>query len=99
MIRAAPAVRFHEVSFSYGEKAVLRGASFQVAAGEHVALLEKAARARSTILTLLLGFAAAQAGAISIDGRGLSDLDAAQWRRALGLAAAAADDLPWHASR
>ena len=83
VIRAAPTVRFHEVSFSYGGKAVLQGASFQIAAGEHIALTGESGAGKSTILTLLLGFAASQSGAIWVDEQGLSDLDVAQWRRAL----------------
>jgi ATP-binding cassette subfamily C protein CydD len=77
---SAPAIGFHDVSFSYGGKPVLQGASFQIPRGEHVALVGESGAGKSTILALLLGFAAAQAGSISIDERSLSDLDVTQWR-------------------
>jgi ATP-binding cassette, subfamily C, bacterial CydD len=82
-IVSAPAIVFHEVSFSYGGNPVLEGAEFRIAQGEHIALTGESGAGKSTILTLLLGFAAAQAGTISVDERNLADLDITEWRARL----------------
>ena len=82
-IDTAPAIAFQQVSFTYGGNPVLQGASFRISGGEHVALVGESGAGKSTILTLLLGFAAAQAGTVSVGGTNLPDLDLTEWRRRL----------------
>jgi ATP-binding cassette, subfamily C, bacterial CydD len=82
-IDAVPAISFRGVSFSYGRKPILQGATFQISKGEHVALVGESGAGKSTILSLLLGFAAAQAGTISVDEKNLADLDVTGWRARL----------------
>ena len=80
-IMSAPAVWFRDVHYSYGGKPVLQAATFGVSPGAHVALVGESGAGKSTILSLLLGFAGVQAGEITIDGVSLSDLDIGEWRR------------------
>jgi ATP-binding cassette subfamily C protein CydD len=78
--RAPPAITFHRVTFSYPGRPVLDEASFRLEGGEHVAIAGASGAGKSTILFLLLGFAAPQEGAIAIDGAALPDLSMPAWR-------------------
>ncbi len=82
-ITAAPAVVFRDVVFSYSEKPLLQGATFEVGPGEHAALTGASGAGKSTLLMLLLGFARTEKGVIEVDGFPLDELDVAQWRRAI----------------
>lgn len=77
----ACSVSFDSVSFSYDGRPILAGASFSVAAGEHVALTGPSGAGKSTILALLLGQAAPQEGCIRVGGVELAALDARAWLR------------------
>ena len=80
-IRNAPSVEFREVRFSYSGKVVLDAASFQIGAGERVALTGASGAGKSTILSLLMGFIAAEKGVVEIDAGSLSLYDLRDWRR------------------
>jgi ATP-binding cassette subfamily C protein CydD len=77
----APTLAFRGVSFSYGAKQVLRTADFTVLTGEHVALTGTSGAGKSTIFSLLLRFAEADAGTITVDDAPLAALDIVEWRR------------------
>ena len=64
------AVEFRNVSFCYprGEQPALDHVSFNLSPGQTVALVGASGSGKSTIATLLLGFYAADAGEILIDG-------------------------------
>lgn len=47
--------RFHEVTKSYGAQEVLRGVTFQINPGEHVALVGRNGAGKTTILRLITG--------------------------------------------
>jgi sulfonate transport system ATP-binding protein len=58
---AAPAIRLHAVTKSYGEAPVLDGLDLEIAAGQVVALLGRSGSGKSTLLRLLAdAFASAQ---------------------------------------
>ncbi len=57
--------------------------SLSVPAGAHVVLVGASGSGKSTLLQLLIGFLAPQAGSIQVDGKDLSALDTASWRRRL----------------
>jgi len=78
----AISIRFEdvEVSFADGRRA-LDGVSFEIAAGERVALVGPSGAGKTTVLNLLLGFVRPTAGRILINGVPLDKLDLAAWRR------------------
>ncbi len=63
------AIAFENVSFSYGEKEILRNVSFGVKRGETLAITGKSGGGKSTVLKLILGFYDCQAGQIYVDGK------------------------------
>jgi ATP-binding cassette subfamily C protein CydCD len=71
--RKRAGVRFEDVTFAYGgdERAALRGVSFEVPAGQTVALVGRSGAGKTTCAHLLLRFWDPQQGRISIDGRDL----------------------------
>jgi len=56
--------RFHEVTKSYGAQEVLRGVTFQINPGEHVALVGRNGAGKTTILRLITGVESADNGGI-----------------------------------
>jgi subfamily B ATP-binding cassette protein MsbA len=68
-------LRFDDVHFSYGDgRSALRGVSFSVRAGEHVALVGASGAGKSTLVSLLLGFGRPSSGAITWNGEPLASL-------------------------
>lgn len=65
----------HEVTFRYrpGDAPVLDGVSFEVAAGEFVALAGPSGSGKSTVLRLLLGFEEPERGTVTYDGVDLAE--------------------------
>lgn len=60
-------VSFEEVSFGYGEEAVLKELNLRIGAGEKVAFVGKSGEGKSTLLQLLCRFYAPASGKICID--------------------------------
>lgn len=80
--RGAFAIGFEKVSFAYaGETPALRDVTFDIEAGEHVAIVGPSGAGKSTLTNLLLGFARADAGRIVVAGAPLADIALADWRR------------------
>ncbi len=76
--RAARAVRFEDVTFSYPARpgtAALERFSLSVAPGERVALVGPSGAGKSTIFALLLRFYDPQIGAVRIDGVDARELE------------------------
>ncbi|MBX6723843.1 MAG: thiol reductant ABC exporter subunit CydD, partial [Dactylosporangium sp.] len=76
-------IRFEGVTVRYERGVALRDASFEIRAGERVALVGPSGSGKSTILALLLGFVTPTEGRITVDGVDLRDLDLDRWRRRL----------------
>ncbi len=81
--RPAPAVRlrgelaFSDVSFRYPSRPqspVLRGLTLHAAAGEKIALVGPSGAGKSTVVSLLLRFYDPDSGALTIDGRSITDI-------------------------
>ena len=82
---AFDAVRFHYPSRP--ESAALDGVSFDIAAGERVALVGPSGAGKSTTFELLLRFYDPTAGAVRFDGVDLRDAEPAELRARIGLVA------------
>lgn len=80
-------IEFSNVTFAYpGEHApeVLRGVSFRIQPGEHVAIIGKVGSGKSTINRLVLGLYQPTSGSIKVDGVDIRQLDPAELRKSIG---------------
>jgi ATP-binding cassette subfamily C protein len=75
---------FDRVSFGYGDKAVLRDASFEIAAGSITAITGASGAGKTTIADLILGLMAPDGGTIRLDNVPLSEIDLIRWREMVG---------------
>ncbi len=82
-------IEFKNVSFSYPEAELesLRGVSFKVKRGEHVALLGRVGSGKSTLQKLAMGLYSPSKGSVSIDGIDVRQLDPAELRHHVGYVA------------
>jgi ATP-binding cassette subfamily B protein len=79
-------VEFKEVHFAYTNGIpVLDGLSFEVPAGNTVAIVGATGAGKSTVIKLLLRFYEVNGGRIEIDGRNISELRFSDLRSAIGL--------------
>ena len=80
------AIRFESVTFGYPDQGrpALDGVSFDIAAGERVALLGRIGSGKSTLQKLVLGLYHADAGTILVDGTDIRQIDPADLRRNIG---------------
>ena len=81
-------IRFEDVHYAYpegegedGGRPALRGVSFTLHRGEHVALVGPSGAGKSTIFQLLLRFIEPDAGRILLDGVPLGQISAGEWRQ------------------
>ncbi len=79
-------IRFDNVSFAYEpERAILRGLSFEVAAGRTVAIVGPSGAGKSTISRLLFRFYDVTGGRILIDGEDIRDVTQTSLRAVIGM--------------
>ena len=67
-------VVFDDVHFGYTEREVLRGVSFRIAPGEHVAIVGPSGAGKTTLTDLLSGMYQPRSGRIAIDGTPLDQV-------------------------
>ena len=77
-------VEFHNVTFGYDERKILKQLSFQVKQGEQVTLMGRTGAGKSTILKLLLGLYEPQEGEVRIEGINATDIRDEEKRRLFG---------------
>ena len=75
-------IEFREVAFGYdeGQTRILRGVSFNVRAGQMVAIVGRSGAGKTTLVNLLPRFYDVSAGAILIDGVDVRDVTLASLR-------------------
>jgi ATP-binding cassette, subfamily B, heavy metal transporter len=79
-------IRFDDVSFAYEPaRTILKGLSFEVAAGRTVAIVGPSGAGKSTISRLLFRFYDVTGGRILIDGQDVRDVTQASLRAAIGM--------------
>ncbi|MBP5737319.1 MAG: NHLP bacteriocin export ABC transporter permease/ATPase subunit [Acidaminococcaceae bacterium] len=81
------AIEVRDLRFAYGPglPEVLKGISFRIGAGEHVAIVGKSGCGKSTLIRLLLGFEKPLGGSVFYDGQNLSEINAFSVRSQLGV--------------
>jgi subfamily B ATP-binding cassette protein MsbA len=82
------AIEFQNVSFAYSdrpEKAILKGVSFRVEAGQTVAIVGLSGAGKTTLVNLLPRFYDVTAGAIRIDGIDIRDVTVRSLRAQIGI--------------
>lgn len=85
-VRFTGAVEFHNVYFSYPQRApVLNGVSLAIKHGSFTALVGPSGVGKSTLVDLLCGFIHPVEGRITIDGMDLRDVSLLHWRQQLGV--------------
>ena len=79
-------VEFKDVSFSYDpERKILKNVSFDVPAGEMVAIVGPSGAGKSTISRILFRFYEVSGGKVLIDGQDIRDVTQASLRAAIGM--------------
>ncbi len=81
-------IQFSEVAFSYPtrhELPVLKGINLKIKAGEKIALVGHSGAGKSTIVQLLMRFYGVSAGAISIAGKNINEIDLTALRAHIGI--------------
>ncbi len=84
--RLQGAIEFNNVVFRYPEteRDVLRGVSFKIEPGEHVAILGRNGSGKTTLEKLIAGLYTPVTGRVMIDGVDIRQLDPAELRRNIG---------------
>lgn len=78
-------IKFKDVSFSYGDVPVLEKVSFEVGAGETIALVGPSGSGKSSIINLLPRFYDVASGQIMIDGQSISEVTTQSLRQQMAL--------------
>jgi ATP-binding cassette subfamily B protein len=77
-------IEFRNVSFNYGDTAILNDISFQVWAGETIGITGEVGSGKSTLLRLLPRLLPLLDGMLFIDGRDINSLNIASLRQMIG---------------
>lgn len=78
------ACRFEGVSFSHGEREIIRDVDIEIPARRITVLKGPSGAGKTTIIDLLIGLYRPDRGRITIDGVALTDIDLFKWRHKIG---------------
>ena len=78
-------ISFNNVSYFYGNQAVLTELSLEIKKGEVIALVGASGSGKTTLSNLLIRFDDPTNGSVEIDGRNLRDIPVSSWRQKLGV--------------
>ncbi|MET0267852.1 MAG: ABC transporter ATP-binding protein [Duganella sp.] len=78
-------ITLRDVGFRYGNRAVNRGISLDIKAGEMVGLVGHSGSGKSTLVNLICRFYDVAEGAIMLDGVDIRSLAVSDYRRSIGL--------------
>lgn len=78
-------IELREVGFRYGNRAVNRGISLKIKAGEMVGLVGHSGSGKSTLVNLICRFYDVAEGAILLDGKDIRSFAVSDYRRNIGL--------------
>lgn len=79
-------IRCENLSYAYGEHQTLSQVSFSIHPGEKTALCGPNGSGKSTLMKIMLGLLTGYEGSLRINGRELSELDPAKYRRHIAYA-------------
>ena len=79
------AISFEDVHFSYNDRPILRGITFDVPKGKRVAIVGPSGSGKTTISRLLFRFYDPQTGTVRIDGQNLTEVTQSSVRAAIGM--------------
>jgi ABC-type Fe3+/spermidine/putrescine transport system ATPase subunit len=77
-MNTAPILQIEDIHKDYGTYQALKGVSLSVRQGEFIALVGPSGCGKTTLLKQIAGFEDATSGSISIDGRDMAGVPAAQ---------------------
>ena len=83
--KVAGNIELREVGFRYGNRAVNRGISLKIRAGEMVGLVGHSGSGKSTLVNLICRFYDVAEGAILLDGTDIRSFAVSDYRRNIGL--------------
>ena len=78
-------IQIDNIGFRYGNRAVIRGLSLDIAPGEMIGLVGQSGSGKSTMVNLICRFYDVSDGAIRIDGTDIRDLRVSDYRQHIGL--------------
>lgn len=82
--RLSAGIAFEHVTFSYGEREILRSANFTIPAKKFVTVEGLSGVGKTTVADLVIGLLEPEAGAVRVDGVPLASLDVKAWRERIG---------------
>jgi ATP-binding cassette subfamily C protein len=80
-------ISLRDVSFSYGDRPVLREVSLGASVGQLTAIIGPSGAGKTSILDLVIGLVRPQTGEIWLDDTPLSEIDVKAWRATIGYVA------------
>jgi ATP-binding cassette, subfamily C, bacterial len=82
--RLEKGIRLRDVTFGYGDHAVLENVSLHIPAGSFTAVVGASGAGKTTVADLIVGLHRPQSGVVLIDAIPIEELDLRAWRQSIG---------------